>query len=62
MKIKTSYVPTAVTYLTVDKEYEVVSFVNNCGGFVRDDAGDTLLICFAKCAHLNDCAWEIIND
>lgn len=60
MKVKTSYVPELVTYLTVDKVYEVIQEDGDNGYLISDD-GDELVIFYASCAHLDGKAWEIVE-
>ena len=51
-------------YLTLGKEYEVVSFLldgGNCPRIVNDD-GFKLILCLYSCDYLNGGSWEVVNE
>lgn len=62
MKVKTSYVPIDIDHITVDKEYEVIPFIEGlCLG--ENDQGDELIICLGGyCAHLDGDYWEVVGE
>lgn len=57
MKVKTSFVPSEVEYLTADKEYELFE-VSRFGGWVVCDDGGRAFILFLDCCHLEECDAE----
>ena len=50
------------SYLTLGKEYEVVSFLLDGGNFPRivNDDGFRLILRLYCCSHLNGGSWELV--
>ena len=64
MKVKIkSYYGELLSYLTLGKEYEVVSFLLDGGNFPRivNDDGVKLILCLYSCGYLNGGSWEIVK-
>ena len=65
IKIKT-YNGELPSYLTVGKVYEIEHIDSNCGRFIISDLDgdddDYIVVSMIDCKHLNDGAWEVVNE
>lgn len=61
MKVKTSYVPLQVNYLTVDKVYEVMEEDTDGFGYIINDKGRKSFIAIHCSSHLGGKDWEIVE-
>ena len=52
------------SYLTVGKVYEIEHIDGNGGRFIISDldGDDYIVVSMIDCKHLNDGAWEVVNE